>query len=56
MDTALISIVIPYYYKTNTIHRSVQRVLNQTYSHWELILIDDASGIPLSEMFQIADK
>ncbi len=55
MDTALISIVIPYYNKTNTIHRSVQSVLNQTYSNWELILIDDASDIPLSEIFQTED-
>ena len=56
MDTALISIVIPYYNKTNTIHRSVKSVLNQTYSNWELRLIDDASVIPLSEIFQIEDK
>jgi glycosyltransferase involved in cell wall biosynthesis len=51
----LITIIIPYYNKTRTIHRSVQSVLNQTYSNWELILIDDASDIPLSEIFQVED-
>jgi glycosyltransferase involved in cell wall biosynthesis len=56
MDAALISIVIPYYNKVNTIHRSVKSVLNQTYSNWELILIDDTSDIPLKEIFQIEDK
>jgi glycosyltransferase involved in cell wall biosynthesis len=56
MDTALISIVIPYFNKTNTIHRSVQSVLNQTYTNWELILVDDASDIPLSEIFKITDN
>jgi glycosyltransferase involved in cell wall biosynthesis len=56
MDTTLISIVIPYYNKTNTINRSVQSVLNQTYSNWELILIDDASDIPLSEIYKVEDN
>jgi glycosyltransferase involved in cell wall biosynthesis len=56
MDTTLISIVIPYYNKTSTIHRSVQSVLNQIYSNWELILIDDASDIPLIEIFKIEDN
>jgi glycosyltransferase involved in cell wall biosynthesis len=48
----LISIIIPYFNKANTIHRSVSSVLNQTYSNWELIIIDDASDIPLTEIFQ----
>jgi glycosyltransferase involved in cell wall biosynthesis len=52
----LVSVIIPYFNKLNTIHRSVQSVLNQTYSNWELILIDDASDIPLSEIFQTEDK
>jgi glycosyltransferase involved in cell wall biosynthesis len=52
----LISIIIPYYNKINTIHRSVKSVLNQTYSNWELILIDDASDIPLREVYKIEDN
>jgi teichuronic acid biosynthesis glycosyltransferase TuaG len=52
----LISVVIPYYNKTNTIHRSIKSVFDQTYSNWELILIDDASDIPLSEIYKVEDK
>lgn len=53
---ALISIIIPYFNKINTIQRSVKSVLNQIYSNWELILIDDSSDIPLMEIFQAEDK
>jgi glycosyltransferase involved in cell wall biosynthesis len=52
----LVSVIIPYFNKLNTIHRSVKSVFNQTYSNWELILIDDASDIPLCEIFQTEDK
>ncbi len=52
----MITIIIPYFNKNNTIQRSVKSVLNQTYSNWELIIIDDASEIPLTEIFQIEDK
>ncbi len=52
----MISIIIPYYNKTNTIHRSVESVLNQTYTNWELILIDDRSEVPLNEIFYTDDK
>jgi glycosyltransferase involved in cell wall biosynthesis len=30
--------------------------MNQTYSNWELILIDDASDVPLMEIFHTEDK
>lgn len=43
MSTPLVSIVIPYYNKRSTINRSVQSVINQTYTNWELIIIDDKS-------------
>lgn len=39
----LVSIIIPCYNSESFIDDCVQSVLNQTYSHWELFLIDDCS-------------
>jgi glycosyltransferase involved in cell wall biosynthesis len=41
MNEALVTIVIPYYNKKETILRSVNSVIAQTYTNWELIIIDD---------------
>ncbi len=43
MNSSLVSVIIPYYNKKNTINRSVQSVIDQTYTNWELIIIDDKS-------------
>ena len=39
----MVSVVIPVYYAENTLLKCVDSVLNQTYSDYELILIDDGS-------------
>ena len=38
-----ISVVIPYFKNSNEIFRSLTSVLNQTYQHFEIILVNDAS-------------
>lgn len=39
----IVSIIIPTYNRENTILRAVNSVINQTYTNWELIIIDDGS-------------
>lgn len=39
----LISIIVPVYKVENFIHTCIESVLNQTYSNWELILVNDGS-------------
>lgn len=39
----LFSIVIPSYNRAETILNTIESVMQQTYSHWEIILVDDGS-------------
>lgn len=40
----LISVIMPTYNSGRYIGESIQSVINQTYSNWELIIVDDDSG------------
>ena len=42
-DDELISIIMPTYNSSATIEESINSVLNQTYTRWELIITDDCS-------------
>ena len=55
----LISIVVPVYNASKTIERCIESVLSQTYSQFELILIDDGStddSLAICEKFAMSDS
>jgi len=52
-ESPLVSIVLPTYNGARYLAQSIQSCLNQTYQHWELILVDDASTDHTSQV--IAD-
>ena len=48
-ENVLISIVLPVYNQADMVHESIESVLAQTYSNWELIIINDGSKDGLAE-------
>lgn len=55
----LISIVVPVYNASKTIERCISSVLSQTFSQFELILIDDGStddSLAICEQFAMSDS
>ena len=47
----LISIIMPYYQKIDTVNRAIKSVVNQTYKKFELIIIYDDND--LEEYYKI---
>ena len=43
----LVSVIVPVYKTEKFIHRCIDSVLNQTYSNWEMILVDDGYVTPM---------
>jgi glycosyltransferase involved in cell wall biosynthesis len=41
--TEFVSIIMPVYNREQTVKKAIESVLSQTYSHFELIIVDDAS-------------
>lgn len=48
-DSPLVSVVIPTYGRNEYLTDAVESVLNQTYSNIELLIVDDASPVPIEE-------
>lgn len=44
MEKELISVVMPAYNSALTVGEAVGSVINQSYSHWELLVVDDGSS------------
>lgn len=44
MNSELVSVIMPTYNRSSTILRAVESVIKQTYSNWELYIVDDAGN------------
>lgn len=51
-ETGLVSIIMPSYNTASFIKETIQSVLNQTYSKWELIIVDDCSTDNTDEVLE----
>lgn len=51
----LISIIMPVYNREQTVKQSVESVLAQSYSHFEMIIVDDASTDQTAEVIKEID-
>ena len=49
-----VSVIVPVYKVENFIDRCVQSILSQTYTDYELILVDDGSGPDYADIFEEA--
>ncbi|HEY5588734.1 MAG TPA: glycosyltransferase family 2 protein, partial [Candidatus Paceibacterota bacterium] len=43
MNTPKISVIIPTYNRANLIRNTIMGVINQTFTDWELLVVDDGS-------------
>jgi len=50
MNHPKVSVIIPAYNSTDFLGEAIQSVLNQTYSNFEIIVVDDASSEPVGEL------
>ena len=48
----LISVIMPTYNRGYIIENAIQSVIGQTYSNWELIIVDDASADNTEEVIK----
>lgn len=39
----MVSVIVPVYNRISTIERCLSSILNQSYTEWEVIVIDDGS-------------
>ena len=51
-EAGLVSIILPSYNTASFIEETIQSVLNQTYTNWELIIVDDCSTDNTDEVLE----
>lgn len=51
-EAGLVSIIMPSYNTASFIEETIQSVLNQTYTNWELIIVDDCSTDNTDEVLE----
>lgn len=51
-EAGLVSIIMPSYNTASFIEETIQSVLNQTYTYWELIIVDDCSTDNTDEVLE----
>ena len=56
MKEPLVSIIVPVFNKERTINQSLQSLFDQSYSNWEIIVIDDASTDSSRKMIDIVNE
>ncbi len=56
MNNPLVSIVLPTYNGEEYISRAIQSIINQTYTNWELIIVNDCSVDSTSEIINNFSK
>jgi glycosyltransferase involved in cell wall biosynthesis len=59
IDEPLVSIVLPTYNGSRYLSQSIQSCLEQTYTNWELIIVDDAStdnSLKIIEQYLLVDN
>ena len=55
----LVSIITPVYNRSATLNANIESVMSQTYSNWEMILVDDCSiddSVKIMEGFSKLDE
>ena len=51
-NTVFFSIIIPTYNRAHVLAKAIESVINQRYTNWELIIIDDGSNDNTREVVQ----
>lgn len=52
----LVSIIMPSYNTDAFISESIESVLNQSYTNWELIIVDDCSNDKTKKLLKIFER